>query len=276
MRNDGGEVGVGAATHSGDDRTGGVWCEPVGHSDVAEVKRGEVASYQQPGSGRNAGDGDIGVSFAGGAAAEDFGEGPALSAAGPYHSGGAAVGVVATVVSALGVVLGDGKRTRGLGWRRMDVPSVGPRRGQAVISEPWFAPPSDSRGCLALLAFRTIRDAHTVRGFWGSASKPRHRGLRSRERCDKAEGGAVERNEAEPRAQPRPGDRGDLEWDAGDDDGFEDPVRHRGIGPRSWGENSHCLVNGRHGCVLTFGYLGVIPRTPGTSLWRVAPRVVSL
>ena len=66
-----------------------------------------MSGYQQPGSGRDAGSGDIGVGFVSGAATEDFGEGSALGAAGPYHSGGTVVGLVCNVVSALCVVLGD-------------------------------------------------------------------------------------------------------------------------------------------------------------------------
>ena len=84
----------------------------MGHSNVAQVKRVEVSGYQQPGSGLDAGSGNIGVGFVSGAAPEDFGESPALGAAGPYHSGSGVVGVVSTVVSALCAVLGNGKLSR--------------------------------------------------------------------------------------------------------------------------------------------------------------------
>jgi hypothetical protein len=60
-----------------------------------------VSGYQQPGSGLDAGRGDIGVGLVGGSITKDFGESVALGAAGPYHSEGAVVDVVSPVVSAL-------------------------------------------------------------------------------------------------------------------------------------------------------------------------------
>lgn len=127
-----------------------------------------MSGYQQPGSGIDAGSGDIGGGFVCDSITEDFGESAALGAAGPYHSESAVVGAVPTVVSALCVVLGNGK----LRWRRMMARYVDRQLRPECSAESWCAHRSGSRGCRVWMAFRPIRDGHMIPPFLAA---PRHR-----------------------------------------------------------------------------------------------------